>query len=143
VNNLDMQSVLKAGGVSAGIAILLGVLSLIPFIGPIIGIFFLCGGILIPIVGGMLYGYFAPGEEEMATSAIGGALAGGVGGILLAVFSAISGTVTTGLQEGLGSGLAAGAVGGIFGALCLGIFGFILGGIGGVIWPLIQKQFSS
>jgi hypothetical protein len=142
VNNLDMQSVLKAGGVSAGVAILLGVLSLIPFIGPIIGIFFLCGGILIPIGAGMLYGYFAPGEEDTQTAAIGGALAGGAGGILLAIFSAISGTVTTGMQDGLGSGLAAGAVGGIFGALCMGILGFILGGIGGAVWPMIQKQFS-
>ena len=143
MNNLDMQSVLKAGGASAGVAILLGLLSLIPFIGPIIGIFFLCGGILIPIGAGMLYGYFAPGEEDTQTAAIGGALAGGTGGIFLAIFSAITGTVTTGLQEGIGGGLAAGATGGIFGALCLGILGFILGGIGGVIWPLIQKQFSS
>ena len=142
MNNLHMQSVLKAGGVSAGVAILLGVLSLIPFIGPFVAICFLCGGILIPVAAGMLYGYFAPGEEDMSAAAVGGALAGGVGGIFLAIFSAVTGAVTTGLQEGLGGGLAAGATGGIFSALCLGIMGFILGGIGGAIWPLVQKQFS-
>lgn len=142
MNNLDMQSVLKAGGASAGVAILLGILSLIPFVGPFIAICFLCGGILIPVGGGMLYGYFAPGQEDTATSAIGGALAGGVGGILLAVFSAISGAITTGLQEGLGGGLAAGIGSGIVGALCLGIAGFVLGAIGGLIWPLVQNQMG-
>jgi hypothetical protein len=143
MSNLDMQSVLKAAGISAGVAILLSVLSFIPFVGPFVGLCFLCGGILIPVAGGMLYGYFAPGEEDTQTAAIGGALAGGAGGILLAIFSAITGAVTTGLQEGVGGGLVAGATGGIVGALCLGIMGFILGGIGGVIWPLVQKQFSS
>jgi len=143
MNNLDMQSVLKAAGVSAGIAIILSILTLIPFIGGFIGILFLCGGIFIPVIGGMLYGYFAPGEEDTSTSAIGGALAGGASGILLAIFSALMGAVSSGLQQGVGSGLAAGAVGGILGSICLGIFGFVLGGIGGLIWPLVQKQFSN
>lgn len=137
-----MPSVLKAAGVSAGVAVLLGILSLIPFVGGFIAICFLCGGIFIPIGAGMLYGYFAPGEEDTQTAAIGGALAGGAGGIFLAIFSAISGGVSAGLQEGVGSGLAAGAMGGVMTALCFGVFGFILGGIGGVIWPMVQKQFS-
>lgn len=142
MNNLHMPSVLKAAGVTAGIAIVLGLLSLIPVIGPVIGLCFLCGGVLIPIAGGMLYGYFAPGLEDTTTAAIGGALAGGVGGILLAIFSSISNAVTAGLQEGIGGGLAAGAISGVFGALCLGIMGFILGAIGGIMWPLVQNQFG-
>ncbi|MCP4424760.1 MAG: hypothetical protein GY803_09730 [Chloroflexi bacterium] len=142
MNNLHMPSVLKAAGISAGVAVLLGLLSLIPVVGGFIAICFLCGGILIPVAAGMLYGYFAPGEEDTQTAAIGGALAGGAGGILLAVFSAISGGVSAGLQEGIGGGLAAGAMGGVMTALCFGVFGFILGGIGGVIWPTVQNQFS-
>lgn len=140
-NGLDVQSVVKAGGASAAVAILLGVLGFIPFIGPFIAICFLCGGFLIPIGAGMLYGYFAPGKEDTATAALGGALAGGVGGIILAVFSSLTGAVSTGLQEGVGGGLAAGAMSGIVGSLCLGIIGFALGAIGGVVWPAIQDRF--
>lgn len=142
MNNLDMQSVLKAGGIGAGVAIVLGVLSLIPVIGPVIGFLFLCGGFLIPIGAGILYGYFAPGQEDTATAAMGGALAGGASGILLAVFNAISATVVGAASEGIGTGLAGGAISGTIGALCFGIMGFVLGAIGGLIWPFIQKQMG-
>ncbi|MCB8925730.1 MAG: hypothetical protein H6652_08910 [Ardenticatenaceae bacterium] len=142
MDNIDFPSVLKAGGAAAGVAILLSVLSLIPVIGPIIGICFLCGGVLIPIGAGMLYGYFAPGQEDTTTAAIGGALAGGAGGILMAIFSAISSSVVTGLQEGVGSGLTAGLGSGIFVSICFGIMGFILGAVGGLIWPMVQKQIG-
>jgi hypothetical protein len=142
MNNIDMQSVLKAGGAAASVAIVLGLLSLVPVIGGIAAVCFLCGGILIPVGGGMLYGYFAPGEEDTSTAAIGGALAGGASGILLAVFWAIVNAVSTGIQEGVGGGLTSGAAGGIGGSLCFGIFGFVLGAIGGLIWPLVQKQMG-
>lgn len=142
MNNIDMQSVLKAGGVGAGVAILLGVLSFIPVIGGFIAILFLCGGFFIPIAAGMLYGYFAPGEEDTSTAAIGGALAGGASGILLAIFSAISNAVVGTATDGIGTGLAGGAMSGIVGALCFGIMGFVLGAIGGLIWPFIQKQMG-
>lgn len=142
MDNIDMQSVLKAAGVSAGVAIVLGLLSLVPFVGPIAGICLLCGGIFIPVAGGMLYGYFAPGEENTQTAAIGGALAGGIGGIFLAIFSAISNTVAGTVSEGVGAGLAGGLMSGVFGSLCLGIMGFVLGAVGGLIWPLVQKQMG-
>lgn len=142
MDRIDMQSVLKAGGASAGVAIVLSLLSIIPVIGPIIGFCFLCGGILIPIGAGMLYGYFAPGQEDTSTAAIGGALAGGAGGIILAIFSAISGSVAAGMQDGLSSGLAAGLGGGIIVSICFGISGFVLGAIGGLIWPMVQKQMG-
>ena len=142
MDNIDFPSVLKAGGAAAGVAILLSVLSLIPVIGPIIGICFLCGGVLIPIGAGMLYGYFAPGQEDTTTAAIGGALAGGAGGILMAIFSAISSSVVTGLQEGVGSGLTAGLGSGIFVSICFGIMGFILDAVGGLIWPMVQKRMG-
>ena len=140
MDNINMQSVLKAGGIAAGVAIVLGILSLIPFLGAIFGIVLFCGGIFIPIGGGMLYGYFTPGKEDMQTAAIGGALAGGASGIILAVFNAISSTVGVGVSEGVGTGLAAGALSGTVGAICFGIFGFILGGVGGAVWPYIQDQ---
>lgn len=142
MNNLDMQSVLKAGGIGAGVAIVLGVLSLIPVIGPFIAILFLCGGFLIPVASGMLYGYFAPGQEDTGTAAIGGALAGGASGILLAVFNAISTAVVGAASEGIGTGLAGGAMSGIVGAMCFGIMGFVLGAVGGLIWPFIQKSMG-
>lgn len=142
MDNIDMNSVLKAGGIAAGIAIVLSILSLIPFIGAIFGILLICGGIFIPIAGGMMYGYFAIGEEDTQTAAIGGALAGGASGIILAVFSAILGTVTNTVSSGVGDGLAAGAVSGIGGSICFGILGFVLGAIGGAIWPMVQNNFG-
>ena len=142
MSNIDMQSVLKAGGIGAGVAIVLGLLALIPVIGPVIGFVFLCGGFLIPIASGILYGYFAPGEEDSSTAAIGGALAGGASGILLSVFSAITSAISAGVSDGVGAGLAGGAISGTIGAICFGLLGFILGAIGGFIWPLIQKQMG-
>ncbi|WP_420627453.1 hypothetical protein [Candidatus Leptofilum sp.] len=142
MNNIDMQSVLKAGGIGAGVAILLGVLSFIPVVGGFIAILFLCGGFFIPVASGMLYGYFAPGKEDTATAAIGGALAGGASGILLAIFNAISTTVVGAATDSVGSGLAGGAMSGVVGALCFGIMGFVLGAVGGLVWPFIQNQMG-
>lgn len=142
MDNIDMNSVLKAGGIAAGVAIVLNILSLIPFVGGIFGFLLLCGGVFIPIAGGMMYGYFAEGDEDTQTAAIGGALAGGASGVILAVFGAILGAVSGTLSEGVGTGLAAGAIGGIGGTICLGILGFVFGAIGGVIWPMVQNQFS-
>ncbi|MEM7336408.1 MAG: hypothetical protein AAF490_30295 [Chloroflexota bacterium] len=142
MNNIDMNSVVKAGGIAAGVSIVLNILGLIPFIGVFFGILTLCFGIFIPIGGGMLYGYFAEGEEDTQTAAIGGALAGGTAGVISAIVGAviagIAGTFTGGIEEGL----AAGVGGGIFGTICLGIAGFVLGAIGGAIWPMIQSNFA-
>ncbi|MEM9776155.1 MAG: hypothetical protein AAF902_16375 [Chloroflexota bacterium] len=135
MENLDMQSVLKAGAIAAGVAIALNVLSVIPFIGGIFTFLLICGGIFIPIAGGMMYGYFAEGKEDTQTAAIGGALAGGVSGIILAVLGSILGGIIGSVE---GSILA----GGIFGSICLGILGFGFGALGGAIWPSIQDRFS-
>lgn len=130
MDKLDMQSVLKGGAIAAGVAIALNVLSVIPFIGGIFAFLAVCGGIFIPVAGGMLYGYFAEGQEDTQTAAIGGALSGGVSGIIMGVGSAILGTETIAVS------------GPIAGALCFGFFGFVLGAIGGVVWPQIQDRFS-
>lgn len=142
MNNLHMPSVVKAGGAAAGVAVLLSLMSLIPFLGGFVAFCFLCGGFLIPVGAGMLYGYFAPGQEETSQSALGGALAGGVGGILLGIFSAIQASISTGVQEGLGEAVAAGALGTILCSGGLGVMGFVLGAIGGLLWPVVQKQMG-
>lgn len=142
MDRIDMNSVLKAGGIAAGVAIVLSILSLIPFIGAIFGILLICGGIFIPIAGGMMYGYFAEGEEDTQTALLGGALSGGAGSVILAIFSAVLNTITGTVAEGVGSGLAAGAVTGIGGLICGGLFGFALGALGGLIWPMVQTQFA-
>ncbi len=145
MDNLHIPSVLKAGGTGAGIAVVLGLLSYIPFVGPFIGICFFCGGFLIPIGSGIGYGYFAPGEETTSTSAVGGGLAGGVGGLILGIFSGINATIFTALSDSATSGgeaLAGGAIVTVMFVCGLGFMGLILGAIGGVIWPLIQGQMS-
>ena len=129
MEKLDMQSVLKAGGIAAGVAVVLSILSWIPFVGGIATFLLVCGGIFIPIAGGMMYGYFAVGEEDMQTAAIGGALAGGVSGIIVGIASALIG----------GAIEVSGPIGG---AICLGVLGFGLGALGGVIWPSVQGRFD-
>lgn len=140
MNNIHMQSVIKSGVVAAAAAILLGLLSLIPVIGPVAAFCLACAGFLIPVGAGIGYGYFAPGEEDMATSALGGALSGAASGLILGVFSGFSAAVSTAVSSNLGEA----AVGGIVGTLlCMcgfGLGGLVFGAIGGVIWPLIQGQ---
>jgi hypothetical protein len=143
LNNLHISSILKAGGAGAALAILLGLLSYIPFVGGFIALCFLCGGFLIPIVSGMGYGYLAPGEEDTATSAVGGGLSGGVGGFLLGLFTGINATVFSAISENVGEALAGGAMLTVMCVCGFGILGMVLGAIGGVIWPLIQGQMAS
>lgn len=140
MSGLHFPSVLKAGGAAAALAIVLGLIALIPFLGPIVLLCFLCGGFLIPVGGGMAYGYFAPGEEDTGQSALGGALSGLAAGVLLGIFAAVSGSVSTGLSEGVGSALASGAVGTIIFSGCLGFMGLILGALGGLLWPVVQRR---
>jgi len=140
MENIHMQSVIKAGAAAAGVAILLGVLSLIPFLGQVIAICLLCGGFLIPIGAGIGYGYFAPGEEDMTTSAIGGALSGGASGLILGLFSGLSSGVAAAFSSNIGDALA-GGVGTTLLCVCgFGLSGLLFGAIGGVIWPAIQNQ---
>lgn len=139
-SNLHMPSVLKAGGAAAGLAALLFLLSFIPYLGGIFVFCLLCGGFLIPIAAGIGYGYFAPGEEDMATSALGGALSGGAGGLLLGILSGISAGVSGAVSDGLGGALAGGTAATLFAVCGLGFAGLLFGAIGGVIWPTIQKN---
>lgn len=140
MNNIHMQSVIKAGAAAAAVAIVLGLLSLIPVLGPMAAICLTCAGFLIPIGAGIGYGYLAPGEEDMATSALGGALSGGASGLILGVFSGFSSAVNTAMSSSMGDALAGGTITTLLCVCGLGLGGLIFGAIGGVIWPLIQKQ---
>lgn len=142
MNTLHMPSVVKAGGIAAAVAIVWSLLSFIPLVGDYLALCFVCGGFLIPIGAGLAYGYFAPGEEDLTQSAVGGTLAGGASGILLGIFVAIQGSISSGISEGLGSAIAAGAAGTFICAGGLGIGGLIFGAIGGLLWPLIQQQMG-
>ncbi|MCA9935645.1 MAG: hypothetical protein H6662_11930 [Ardenticatenaceae bacterium] len=140
MENIHMQSVIKAGAAAAGVAILLGLVSLIPFLGQVVAICLVCGGFLIPVGAGIAYGYFAPGEEDMTTSAIGGALSGGASGLILGVFSGLSSAVGTAFSSNIGDALASGTAATLLCVCGFGLSGLVFGAIGGVIWPMIQNQ---
>lgn len=143
MEGLNIPSVMKAGAIGAGIAIVAGLLGYIPVLGDFVGFCLLCGGFLIPIASGMLYGYFAPGKEETAQSAIGGALSGGAAGLLLGIFTGINTAALGAVTDsgvGLGDALAGGTITALLCACGFGIAGLVLGAIGGVIWPLVQGR---
>ena len=96
---------------------------------------------MIPIGAGILYGYFAPGEEDIGESALGGLLAGGTAGILYGIFQGITALVFS-IFDGGGvvDILAASAITTI-GSVCgFGISGLVFGAIGGLLWQLVQQR---
>jgi len=145
MDGLHIPSVVKAGGIGAGIAIVAGLLGYIPFLGGFVALCMLCGGFLIPIASGVLYGYFAPGEETISQSAIGGALSGGAAGVLLGIFTGINTSAMSAISDagvGVGDALAGGAITAVLCACGFGIAGLVLGAIGGAVWPAVQGQMG-
>lgn len=145
--NFNTQSVMKAAAIGAAVNAVIGILAgVVPLaeidaITTIVALFACCGGFLIPVATGALYGYFTPGKEEMGQAAAGGALSGLVAGLVYGVVQAIVNAVVIVVQGGdFVATLTAGAntiVGSCCGAF---IFGTILGAVGGVVWSLIQKD---
>ena len=96
---------------------------------------------MIPIGAGLLYGYFAPGQEEMGESAQGGLLAGGIAGLtfglLLGLETLISEVVAGSRFETIltrsGSTL-------LFSTCGFVITGLAFGAIGGIIWPVLERN---
>jgi hypothetical protein len=144
--NMNMQSVMKAAAIGAivnGILAILGngILYVAPTVGIISSVFLCCGGFLIPIATGALYGYFTPGKETLQQAALGGGVSGVVAGIAYGVLNSIM-VLVFALVNGLEIADAVTAstgtlVGGCCGAV---IFGFILGAVGGAIWSAVQKD---
>lgn len=143
MQNMNMQSVMKAAAVGAVINVIIAVIGgLIAYFvdrdtQPIVNsVFACCGGALIPIIVGALYGYLTPGKESLGQAAMGGAISGVVTGLLYSVITVVI-NVISGL---LGSGFDAGNA--TLWGICCGVifFGAILGAVGGMIWTAIQKK---
>jgi hypothetical protein len=140
---IDFGSVIKAGGVAAAAAVVLGIISQIPFFGPILWFCFCIGGFLIPVGAGALYGYFAPGQEELGESALGGLLAGGTAGIIYGIFQGLTALIFSIFDSsGFVVALTASAFTTVFSVCGFAISGLLFGAIGGMLWPLIQQRRS-
>jgi hypothetical protein len=139
--NLDMSSVLKAGLIAAIAGAVIGVLAGLPLIGVLFWVCNCFGVFLVPLGAGLLYGYFAPGHENLGQGALGGALAGTATGLIFGLFNIVTQSVISLLE---GSSLAGVAVGGTLGLVLVGcgsvIFGGLLGAVGGAIWVIFQGE---
>ena len=144
--NIHTPSVVKSGGIAAATSLILALLSAIPLLGCLVWPLACLGWFLIPAGAGLGYGYLAPGKEDLAQSALGGALAGGFGGLVYGLISGILAAVTNAGMAAFieQTDIVATASGGIFSfffSLCPPIIGgLIFGAIGGVIWPLVQER---
>ncbi len=70
MQNMNMQSVMKAAAVGAIINGILAVVGggatyALPAVGFLTALFSCCGWFLIPVAIGALYGYFTPGKENI------------------------------------------------------------------------------
>jgi hypothetical protein len=146
----NMNSVVKAGGLAAGIGLVLALLGKIPFIGCLFVPLICLGVFALPIGAGMAYGYFTPGKETMGQSALGGALAGGFAGFVYGLLNGLLNAATGGIAgainqiEGMENipvettGLGFGSL--LF-SVCFSVLGGLLfGAIGGVLWPMFQAN---
>lgn len=138
---IDFGSVIKAGGIAAAAAIVLGIITEIPFVGSLLWLCLCIGGFLIPIGAGMAYGYFSPGDEEIGESAIGGLLAGGTAGILYGIIRGLAVAVFAVIDSSDVVGAVSASVITIVGSVCgSAIGGIIFGAIGGLIWYFVQQR---
>lgn len=149
MQNMNMQSVLKAAAIGAIVNIVMGIISgLVLLVSESAGQTIqwvtsaCCGWLLIPLVAGVLYGYFTPGKETVGQAAGGGAISGLVAGIAFGVTQGIINVILDVAWYGLDFGTAlSGGVGTIVSFCCAAIIvGSILGAIGGAIWTAVQKN---
>lgn len=144
--NINTGSVVKAGGIAAAIGLVLAILGGIPYLNCLVLPLLCIGAVLLPIGAGLGYGYFTPGREEMSQSALGGALAGAFGGLAYGLGTGIMGLITNAgatafLDEADIAVSTGGSVIGLFFATCLSIVaGLVLGAIGGLLWPMFQRE---
>jgi len=143
---IPMQRIIGTGAGSDAIGLILGLLAAIPSLGclivPLLGLGFL----LLPMVAGLGYGYFAQGKETLHESMLGGALAGVFGGL---VYGSATGLVSLATQSGAAAFLqdvdvivaANSSIIGVAASLCVALIsGLIFGAIGGALWPAFQKR---
>ena len=144
--NVNMQSVMKAAAIGAVINGIMAVLGqglayALPTVAVISSVFLCCGGFLIPVATGALYGFFTPGKETLQQGAIGGAISGLVAGIAYGILNSIM-ILILALVNGLdvADALAASTTTLVSGCCGAVIFGLMLGAIGGAIWTAVQKD---
>ena len=149
---MDMQAVLKAGGIGAGVVIVLNLLGLIPCVGCITFIL-----VLLTYIGvGVLAARWMTPPRTSGSGATNGAIAavvtaliaGMVNIFVMAIYSAITGASQLSqiptdqldvlMEMGIDPAMFVGPVAAIgFGAVCCTIFLVIaaaLGAVGGAIW---------
>jgi hypothetical protein len=145
--NINSASVLKAALIGAAINAVIGFTSGgatflgIAAVQTIVSILACCGGLLIPILTGALYGYFTPGRETLAESAAGGALAGLVAGLVYGVISGFSTAVFSAIRGAPFETVMADTGVTLLLSCCAAvIFGSLLGAIGGAVWTAVQGE---
>ena len=144
--NINTQSVIKAGGIGAAIAAVIGLLGgATAFISSsavvyIAGLMSCCGWALIPAASGALYGYFTPGKETVNNGLIGGAISGIAAGMMFGIFRGIVTAAYLATRPGADVAAALGAGATSILLACCGalIVGGILGAIGGGVWVSTQ-----
>jgi hypothetical protein len=140
-----LPAVLKAGLAGAVLGIILGLLTAVPAFlrdgEALIGVLLCCGGALVPLIAGMSYGFFAPGDETAAQGALGGALAGFAAGALYALFQSLVAIVDLAFAgDPVADLLRTGEISPLV-ACCLALLvGPLLGALGGAVWVSRQSR---
>lgn len=142
---ISTASILKAAAIGAGINMIIGLISggvyflRMDIVSTLVGLLGCCGGLLIPVMTGALYGFFTPGKETLAESAAGGAISGLVAGLVYGVFNGFSSAVVL-LIDGFDFAAVMAASGVSLLLSCCGaiFFGSVLGAIGGAVWTAVQ-----
>lgn len=136
---IHASSFIRAGTAGAILAGLLLLLALTPFFEDFLAIVLVTGALIIPLCTGIYYGRLAPGEETLLQSIIGGALSGLVGGIILGIAFGLNAFMLNLASGILGYAIASSIGVTILATAILGLFGLLLGALGGIIWQLIQR----
>lgn len=138
---IHWASAMRAGSITAILAGFILLMALTPFFDSLLLVLLLAAVLALPLGAGFYYGYLAPGRETMFQSAVGGALSGMVGGIILGIAFGVNqftlSAVTTGL---LGRAIVSSLTVAVLTAAIFGVFGAILGAIGGILWGVAQNQ---
>ncbi|MDX1414046.1 MAG: hypothetical protein R3293_07630 [Candidatus Promineifilaceae bacterium] len=137
---IHVGSFIKSGTMAAVLAGFIYLLALTPFFNNLLLVILLASAILIPFGSGMYYSYLAPGEERMSQSVIGGALSGLVAGLILGIAFGVNAFMIGVASTGILGYAVAGSIGvTILSAAILGVFGAIMGAVGGILWQLVHR----
>lgn len=141
---IHFSSFIRAGTAAAVIAGLFLLISLSPLSDGFIAALIVIGLLLVPLGAGMYYGYLAPGREGVMQAGLGGALSGAVGGLVLGIAVGINQFMVALINtSSLGMSIVSSTAVILLVAGILAVLGAILGGIGGVLWPLIQDHVGN